>query len=120
MHGLGREVLPPERTEVSQVRGGPRTRAQVPADMAEPVDGVPLPVWSDLQFVDGNGVGPTPSDACPGRVAAARHFEGRDNGSAITGNGRWLRGGANLAPRATSPSRTVAADQRPTRYGNRK
>src|SRR6266496_3336361 len=95
MHGLGREVLPPERTEVSQVR-------------------------SDLQFVDGNGVGPTPSDACPGRVAAARHFEGRDNGSAITGNGRWLRGGANLAPRATSPSRTVAADQRPTRYGNRK
>src|SRR5258707_11627372 len=101
-HRVGRETLAPERTEMPQVRGGQTTRAGVAADRPERVEGVPLPVRSDLQSVYRHGVGPAASEAGSGRVAAEGHFQRRANRRAITGIGRWLRGAANLAPRAAS------------------
>src|SRR5258707_2471845 len=65
-HRVGRETLAPERTEMPQVRGGQTTRAGVAADRPEPVEGVPLPVRSDLQSVYRHGVGPAPSDVGAG------------------------------------------------------
>src|SRR5438093_1364330 len=116
---VGGAVLPPQRAEMPKVRGGPRPRAGVPADTPEPVDGVSLPVWSDLQFVYGHAAGAAPSDACPGRVVVTGHLEGRDDRSAIAGTEHWLRSSVEFASRATSARRTTATERRLTGYGNR-
>src|SRR5262245_36958565 len=118
-HRMGGEILSSKWAEMPQVRSWQSTRAGVSADTPKPIDGVPLSMWGDLQPVYGHSAGSAPSEPSPSGVAAAGRYGGRDHGSAVAGTGRWLRSGIDLAPRATSPSRTVAADRGSTRYGNR-
>src|SRR5579859_1495490 len=110
-YGMGGAVFPPERAEMSEVWGRGRRRARIPPDAQKPVEGVPMPLWADLQLIQWHRVRPAPSESGPSGFANARDSERRDDLSPVTRVGPRLRDAVEFASLATRTGTTLATDK---------